>query len=184
MIKQSQGPLKVLFKGYREYSEPYSMNCLIDTENPTRWKKKLTTWPDCSHDISFHNSGTGLKEMGINGPWNWRLIILKIIKMTPVRAPLTNFKMTLRADCACKPSICLWKCLPTDCQWWREGTDLWTGVHPPAPPLPHQLPASNIKQSSHQPCLFIIFWVVSSRPLEGVLLLVIFSKGLKLNKIT
>ena len=32
-IKHSQGPLFFL-KGYRHYSEPYSMNCLIGTEIP------------------------------------------------------------------------------------------------------------------------------------------------------
>ena len=37
-IKESQGPL-VPFKGYREYSEPYPVNCFANTESPTRWKK-------------------------------------------------------------------------------------------------------------------------------------------------
>ena len=32
------------------------MSCHIDTETPTKWKKLTTWWPDCSHDISFHDS--------------------------------------------------------------------------------------------------------------------------------
>ena len=42
----------------------------------------------------------GLKEMGTNRPWNCRLTVLKTIKMTLIRPPVTNFKMTVRADCA------------------------------------------------------------------------------------
>ena len=32
------------------------MSCHIDTETPTKWKKLTTWWPDCSHDISVHDS--------------------------------------------------------------------------------------------------------------------------------
>ena len=46
--------------------------------------------------------------MGTNGPWNWRLTVPKTIKMTLVRPPMTNLKMTVRADCAvsaCSPLL-------------------------------------------------------------------------------
>ena len=39
-------------------------------------------------------------------PWNWRSSVLKTIKMTLIRPPMTNFKMTVRANCtfsACSP---------------------------------------------------------------------------------
>ena len=38
--------------------------------------------------------------MGINQPWNRRVTILKTIKMKLVRPPVTNLKMTVRADSA------------------------------------------------------------------------------------
>ena len=37
--------------------------------------------------------------MGTNRPWNWGLAVLKTIKMIWDRPPMTNFKMTVRADC-------------------------------------------------------------------------------------
>ena len=44
--------------------------------------------------------------MGTNQPWNWTLTVLKTIKMTLVRPPMTNFKMTVRADCAVMHVAC------------------------------------------------------------------------------
>ena len=70
--------------------------------------------------------------------------VLKTIKIMLVRPPLTNFKMTVRAECA--PSACSPLPLPIEslAHWlaggWGNG--LWTGVH-----LPHWLPASKIKQT-------------------------------------
>ena len=43
---------------------------------------------------------TAIKQIGTNWPWNWKLTVLKIIKMVLVRPPMTSFKMTVRADCA------------------------------------------------------------------------------------
>ena len=40
---------------------------------------------------------TGLKKIGTN--WNWRLTVPKTIEMTLVRPLVTDFKMTVRADC-------------------------------------------------------------------------------------
>ena len=40
-IKQSQG-LQFLLKSNKEYSEPYPLSCLVDTETPAT-RKKLTT---------------------------------------------------------------------------------------------------------------------------------------------
>ena len=56
--------------------------------------------PDCSHDINCHNLGelASRKWEQINpGTEDYGL---KIIKMTLVRPPMMNFKMTVRADCA------------------------------------------------------------------------------------
>ena len=71
--------------------------------------------------------------MGTNQPCNSRLTVLKMIDMTLIRWLMTNFKVTVRADCAvsaCGPiplpihptppqnpalkGLCS---LPTDCQW-------------------------------------------------------------------
>ena len=38
--------------------------------------------------------------MGTNRPWNWRFTVIKTIKMMLIRPPMTNFKMTVRADYA------------------------------------------------------------------------------------
>ena len=46
---------------------------------------------------------SGHKEMGTSGPWNWRLTVPTTTKMTLVRPPMTNLKMTLRDDCAVSP---------------------------------------------------------------------------------
>ena len=41
----------------------------------------------------------GLKEMGIIQPWNLKSTVFKTIKMMLVRPLVTNFKITIRADC-------------------------------------------------------------------------------------
>ena len=83
--------------------------------------------------------------MGTSGPWNWRLTGPKTIKMTLVRPPMTNVKMTVWADravSACTARL-LSKLLPTGCQWCWWGVGLWTDVrHPPS-----ELLLSEIKQS-------------------------------------
>ena len=84
--------------------------------------------------------------------------VLKTIKIMLVRPPLTNFKMTVRAECA--PSACSPLPLPIEslAHWlaggWGNG--LWTGVH-----LPHWLPASKIKQmrTYSLQLQWICFWV-------------------------
>ena len=48
--------LYLLLKGYRYNSEPHPLSCFVDAEIPTRWKKLTPWWPDCSHDITCHNS--------------------------------------------------------------------------------------------------------------------------------
>ena len=48
------------------------------------------------HDLSILR--IGLKKMEAKGLWNWRLTTPKTIKMTLVTLPMTNLKMTSRAD--------------------------------------------------------------------------------------
>ena len=80
-----------------------------------------------------------------NQTWNWRSTVLKTIKMIMVRPPMTNFKATVRADCAV--SVCSPLPLPLKAlAHWLSGVggvELWTGVCP----QPSQLPASKIKQT-------------------------------------
>ena len=98
-------------------------------------------------------------KMGTNGPWNWRLIVPKTIKIMLVRPLMTNFKMTIRADCAvstCSPLFVSIKHLSPIVSGGEVG--LWTGICPPC-----QLPTSKIKKNFHQPCLFNGFWAVSSQ---------------------
>ena len=54
--------------------------------------------------------------------------------MMLVRPPMTNFKMTLRADLLFRhvaPSLSLQKLLPPTVSAGWGGIGLWTGVHPP-----------------------------------------------------
>ena len=85
-----------------------------------------------------------------------------------IRPPMTNFKMTVRADCTfstCSPLpppvIALAHSLSVG------GIDLWTGVHPPCPhPLKPPPPVASHRNKTsfpfHQPCLFIGFWAANS----------------------
>ena len=97
---------------------------------------------------------SGLKEMGTNQPWNWRLVVPKITKMTLVRPTLTNIKMTVRTDCA----VSAWSPLPQSIKPFfpivRDGgVGLWTGVWWGCPP-----PLAGIQNKAnfpfHQPGLF------------------------------
>ena len=77
-----------------------------------------------------------------------------------VRLPMTNFKMTVRADCAvstCSPLLSI-KASAPDCQW--KGVSLWTGVRPP-----HWLPASKVNQSFLSTNL-PLYWLLSSDQLD------------------
>ena len=89
----------------------------------------------------------------------------KTIKMTLVRPPRTNLKMTFRAVCAVSacshpppPTFCLKKLQP---HWLSaQGVDLCTDVHPP-PPVAGIWNKSNFP--FHQSSLFIGFWAASSQ---------------------
>ena len=91
---------------------------------------------------------TGFKEMGTNQPWNWRLTVHKTIKMTLVRPPITNLKVTVRADCAVSacsqpPTSVYKRSYPPVTSGGEWGVSLWTDVCPPSA----HLPASEIKQT-------------------------------------
>ena len=53
--------------------------------------------------MSCYNFENCFKEMGRNQPWTQRLAVSKTIKAILVRLPVTNFKMTIWADCAVSP---------------------------------------------------------------------------------
>ena len=102
--------------------------------------------------------------MGTNWPWNWRLTILKTIKMTLIRPLHDQFQDDCQSWLCC---FCME--LPRSVYkspyplivsgGWGE-LNLVTGVHP-LPPH-RRLPASKRKQT----CLSIAFWVVSSQTLN------------------
>ena len=81
-----------------------------------------------------------------------------------VRPPMTNLKMTVRADCAvsaCSPHPGLYKLLPADCQW-SGGAGF--GQASTSPLL--RVPASKIKHfPSYQPSLFSASEWRAARPL-------------------
>ena len=92
---------------------------------------------------------TGFKEMGMNWLWNWRLTVLKTIKMMLVRSLMTKFKIMVRADraisaCSPPPSACKSCC--------------------PRLSFPHVASIQNKANFLfHQPGLFIGIWAVSCR---------------------
>ena len=105
--------------------------------------------------------------MGTNWPWNWRLTVLlqltvkHAIKMTMVRPPMTNFKITIRVDCAVSacspmqlpPSVYKSSCLLIVGDGGLGGVSHWAGSHPQHTPPP-----------LHQSCLFISFGQRAARP--------------------
>ena len=98
--------------------------------------------------------------MGTNQPWNWRLTVLKTIKMMLVKPPMTNFKMTVRADWAVSARSPFSPAIKTLPHWLSvAGVGLWTGVRPSP-----WLLASKIKQtllSTKWP----LYWLLSSEQL-------------------
>ena len=94
--------------------------------------------------------------MGTNRPWNWGLAVLKTIKMMQDIPLMTNFKMTVRADCvisAYNPLPLSIKALAPWLSWgWGGGVRLWAGV-----------PGIQNKANFpfHQTHIFITVWSVS-----------------------
>ena len=109
---------------------------------------------------------TGLKEMGTNWPWHWRVTVLKTIKMTLVRPQMNHFKMTVRADCV----VSAWSPLPPSIRvlipwlsgdWQGEKLDFGQAASHPHLHLPSIQNKANLP--FHQLGLFTGFWVVSSQ---------------------
>ena len=94
-------------------------------------------WSDYSHDKAATISIISLKEIGKNQPWTW---LSKTIKMMLVRLPMTDLKITVRADYAA--SVC--STLPLS-----GGAGLWTDICPVPqhPPTLSWLQTSRIDQS-------------------------------------
>ena len=100
---------------------------------------------------------TGLEEMETYWPWNWRPTGAKTVKMTLLIRPLiTNFKMTVRTDCAVSACSPLPLSIKAIVPWFSgEGrVCFWTGAA-----LPY--PACQIEQtflSTHQASLLAFDW--------------------------
>ena len=135
--------------------------------------KKLTTWwPDCTHDISCHNSESWPQR-------NWNKPTLKIncasSRWCWLDLCMTNFKMSIRAVCAgfaCSPLLPPIKALAH----WSPvgGFGLWTGVCLSFPLTPLH-PVAGIWQKAnlpfHQPWLFIGFRASGSQTTLSVSLM-------------
>ena len=101
--------------------------------------------------------------METNWPWNWRLTVLKTIMMTLSSPPVTDFKMTIRADCAdsaCRPLLPSLKALAHWLSVGSRGVSLWTGICPPPTPLVVGL-QNKANFTFHHPCFFPGFWASS-----------------------
>ena len=88
--------------------------------------------------------------MEINSPWNWRLRVLRTIKMMLVRPPMTNF----RADCAvsaCSPLPQPMKALAH----WLTVRESWPLNRSPPSPLPVSSIQNKADFLSHQPCMCV-----------------------------
>ena len=73
------------------------MSRLTDTETSPGGRSELHDDQTVAMTEAATILKSGLKEMETNRPWNWRLTVPKTIKMTLVRPPMTNVKMTVRA---------------------------------------------------------------------------------------
>ena len=83
---------------------------------------------------------TGLKEMGTKWFWNWRLTVLKTIKMTVIRPLHGQFQDDVRADCAISAFSPIPQSIAALAHWGE--VDSWIEVCPP-----RQFPASKIKEN-------------------------------------
>ena len=101
--------------------------------------------------------------MGINWPWNWRLTVSKTIKMTPIKPLGTNFKMTVRVDCAFPECSSPSPSIKYFAHWLSGEKELafeQASVLPPSTPV--ACIQNKAKVPSHQSGLFYGFWVASS----------------------
>ena len=124
--------------------------------------------------------------MGTNQLQNWRLTVLKTIKMTVGRPPMTTFKMSIWADCAvsgCSPLPLSTKALAHCLSGWGE---LTFGQEPTLSPLPLASIQNKANFHFHQPGLFIGFWALSSQipPLVTKGFTSTLDPGFKLRKLT
>ena len=100
--------------------------------------------------------------MGTNGPWNWRLTVLKTTKMMLVRLLMTSLKMTVRDDCAVSagsnppPLLSVKHLAPLVANMTPLGVSLWTAI---CHPLPPQFSASEISKLSFPPT-WPVFWLL------------------------
>ena len=95
--------------------------------------------------------------MGTNRSWNWKLSVLKTVKVMLVRPLMTNFKVTVRADCAVS------ECSPLSQPTKALSNPLIVsgGSHPSDRCLPSPTGCQNPNKANfpfHQPGLLIGFW--------------------------
>ena len=80
-------------------------------------------------------------------PWKWKLTVPQTVKMMLVRPPMTNFKMTVRADCSVSACSALPLSIRALDHWSSAERESAFGQMSTLFTLPLQLPASEIKQT-------------------------------------
>ena len=128
-------------------------------------KKLATLWPNCTHDISCHNSlRIRLKRGGTNGPWNWRFTIPK--SQNDVGQTVSD-QWSSWLCCFCMwplPSVYKSSCL-TDCQG-REGSQPLDRRPPPSLPASPLPPVANTWNKANSPPTWPVFWLLSGEQLD------------------
>ena len=93
--------------------------------------------------------------METNRPWNWRLTVLKTIKMLLIRPSMTNFKMIVRADCAVSACSPLPPSIKALAHWLSVGgVGVWTEVCPSPPVV-------GIQNKGNFPPTWPLHWLLS-----------------------
>ena len=133
-------------------------------------------------DISCHNSENWPKEMATNWRWNWRLTVLKTIKMMLVRPTRTDFKMTIRANCVVSQAASCPACarlrfpFKSTCPLISKREFVLWNMNPPSPQgcqLPQQ---SNL---SFYPTVVSQYWILEWWAADSVIWNLGFHGGLR-----
>ena len=99
--------------------------------------------------------------MRTNWSWNCRLSVLEAIKMMPVKPSMTNFKMTVRGECAISACSPLPLSINALAHWLSVEGSWPLDSCPPSPPQPQSL-AFKIKQTSFLPT-WPLNWLLSGK---------------------
>ena len=156
VIKHGQGPL-VPSQAPWIIFWPIACELSYRCWGPHGWKKLTAPWPDCSHDMSGHNSknwpqGIGKKltlELKIYWIWNNQDDACQTSTW-----PTSGWLSELTAVSAGSPSLSLWWFLPPACRW--RAVSLWTDVCPSSP-------AASVWSKANLPPALPVHWLLSTK---------------------